>query len=486
MKKVSLICLFACLAISSVYGQLAPSQTNASSGSVSVKNGDNSMSGLYSTDLFSGTVNVTVPIYNYSVDNVNLGVTLTYGTGGIKVDDVASEVGLGWSLNTGGSITREVRGIEDELTYLEIDTLGTGTSYALAVAEQRGYLVNSSTISTTATSDPQIDKEPDIFTVSLNGESFTFSLHDYTGGNVFKTLISPKSNYVVDVFWDNIPLYCNQNGMYHYIPCSTPSTTPLLYFKIMDSHGNQYFFRPDVIQSKLYNFKTFHSTTDVADNIYKTPSSWVLSKVITHKGSTIIYDYTNENYNYAGNNDQRVRESEAFSDSWNYFPGQMEVINSPVNISLNHSKISSITYPNGDIVRFNTDGNLRLDVDVNGGGGNPMAISSITVENGYDATVHNMFAYKFNYAYFNADNSAPELSYPANASTDPLFSLRLKLLGIDKIGTDGTTTENYYSFDYYTDVVLPKRLSNLSDYYGYSNYIPNYFFKSRRITPGEI
>ncbi len=33
-------------------------------------------SNIYSPDLFSGTVNVNIPIYNYTVDGLDLGVSL--------------------------------------------------------------------------------------------------------------------------------------------------------------------------------------------------------------------------------------------------------------------------------------------------------------------------------------------------------------------------------------------------------------------------
>jgi hypothetical protein len=41
---------------------------------------------------------------------------LSYG--GIKVEEVASSVGLGWAFNNGGVITRNVRGMPDDKTYI--------------------------------------------------------------------------------------------------------------------------------------------------------------------------------------------------------------------------------------------------------------------------------------------------------------------------------------------------------------------------------
>ena len=41
-------------------------------------------------------------------------VSINYHAGGIRVQDIASNVGLGWNLNAGGQITRIVRQLPDD------------------------------------------------------------------------------------------------------------------------------------------------------------------------------------------------------------------------------------------------------------------------------------------------------------------------------------------------------------------------------------
>ncbi|MEM9681310.1 MAG: hypothetical protein AAF901_13390, partial [Bacteroidota bacterium] len=61
----------------------------------------------------SGTANVSIPIHSVATRAINVPINLNYHTNGIRVAEEASLVGLGWSLNAGGMITRTVRGFDD-------------------------------------------------------------------------------------------------------------------------------------------------------------------------------------------------------------------------------------------------------------------------------------------------------------------------------------------------------------------------------------
>ncbi|OQP46197.1 hypothetical protein A4D02_32090 [Niastella koreensis] len=55
---------------------------------------------------YSGVPDIRVPLYTIEADGFKLPITVSYHSGGFKVADEASWVGLGWSLNAGGVITR--------------------------------------------------------------------------------------------------------------------------------------------------------------------------------------------------------------------------------------------------------------------------------------------------------------------------------------------------------------------------------------------
>lgn len=62
----------------------------------------------------TGVANISVPIFTITEGNLSLPISMSYHSGGIRVDEMASWVGLGWSLNAGGVISRSVQGGLDE------------------------------------------------------------------------------------------------------------------------------------------------------------------------------------------------------------------------------------------------------------------------------------------------------------------------------------------------------------------------------------
>ncbi|MDE6150518.1 MAG: hypothetical protein K2G12_00785, partial [Prevotella sp.] len=69
--------------------------------------------GEYPVGHTTGVPDITIPLYEVKVGDYTLPVSISYHASGIKVNDVASTVGLGWSLNAGGVITRTVCGAPD-------------------------------------------------------------------------------------------------------------------------------------------------------------------------------------------------------------------------------------------------------------------------------------------------------------------------------------------------------------------------------------
>lgn len=65
--------------------------------------------------LYTGIPNISIPLYEIKNGNLSLPISLSYHAGGVKVEEVPSAVGLGWSLNAGGIVGRSVRGLPDEI-----------------------------------------------------------------------------------------------------------------------------------------------------------------------------------------------------------------------------------------------------------------------------------------------------------------------------------------------------------------------------------
>lgn len=74
--------------------------------------------GIYAdvpVNLSKGTLNVEVPIHTISIGNENFPIGLSYNASGIKVDQTASSVGLGWALRGTPMVTRVVKGLPDDI-----------------------------------------------------------------------------------------------------------------------------------------------------------------------------------------------------------------------------------------------------------------------------------------------------------------------------------------------------------------------------------
>lgn len=64
----------------------------------------------------TGIVNIDIPVYTIELDGVRVPISLRYHASDIKVNDVASPVGLGWVLNAGGVIGCSKNGARDDFS----------------------------------------------------------------------------------------------------------------------------------------------------------------------------------------------------------------------------------------------------------------------------------------------------------------------------------------------------------------------------------
>ena len=66
-------------------------------------------------NLATGKINYQVPLYTIKIGDFEWPIYLSYNYGGLKTEDDPGLVGLGWDLIANGRISREVRGVPDEL-----------------------------------------------------------------------------------------------------------------------------------------------------------------------------------------------------------------------------------------------------------------------------------------------------------------------------------------------------------------------------------
>ena len=91
--------------------------------------------------LYTGIPEIAIPLYQLVERDLSVPISLSYHASAHKVGDEASRVGLGWSVNAGGTITRSIRGLPDEYRpggFLhQAAEVGQVGAYALGSKENR-------------------------------------------------------------------------------------------------------------------------------------------------------------------------------------------------------------------------------------------------------------------------------------------------------------------------------------------------------------
>lgn len=65
--------------------------------------------GSYPTNLYTGLIDITVPIHTISLKGINIPIEFKYHASGLKYDDLPMELGYGWTLIAGGVVSYSAR-----------------------------------------------------------------------------------------------------------------------------------------------------------------------------------------------------------------------------------------------------------------------------------------------------------------------------------------------------------------------------------------
>ncbi len=127
--------------------------------------------------LYTGTPEITIPLYHLQERDLSLPIAISYHASGHKVEDEASRVGLGWSLQAGGVITRSIRGLPDEYGpggfLAQAAEMGSVGAYFTGTDEERFVWYDAMVWGCR-------DAEPDVFYFNFAGYSGTFQF-DWDG-----------------------------------------------------------------------------------------------------------------------------------------------------------------------------------------------------------------------------------------------------------------------------------------------------------------
>ncbi|MBT1699007.1 hypothetical protein KK083_19085 [Fulvivirgaceae bacterium PWU4] len=154
-------------------------------------------------NMYTGTPNISIPLWNATAHDIIQPVSLSYNANGIKVGESEGWFGVGWDLSASGSITREVRGLPDDLNG-PVGTPRKGWLYqrssGAGIAAEIAAFGATADLSSGTCSDEQadqtaihgyhterIDTEPDLFSYSFGG---------YSGSFVFDNSATPIIRFI--------------------------------------------------------------------------------------------------------------------------------------------------------------------------------------------------------------------------------------------------------------------------------------------------
>lgn len=138
----------------------------------------------YPVDLYHGNPNISHTLYTLKDGAIELPITLLYNASGIKVDEEASWVGLGWNLNVGGMIMQHAIGRLDEkadynITYPDSYPQGSFPAYLSLTSR----INDAKKFETYYTKAEEGRLQPDVFYFTFPGGSGKFFI-DYRDGSV--------------------------------------------------------------------------------------------------------------------------------------------------------------------------------------------------------------------------------------------------------------------------------------------------------------
>lgn len=360
---------------------------------------------------YTGRANISIPIYNIQVGSMNVPISISYNSSGVKVADMPSNVGSNWALNAGGVVTKSVQGLDDYLIPKVIPSPGTNDEYTPA-----GWLIGL--MGYTLSPNQQNDPMPDIYHVNAPGLSTKY-IHE--GNSATPVEIENNGNIIEETLGQVYSGSVIINGTTIPLPAFGPTS-----LKTTGINGVQYNFATPEVSLNYYSGNSLNNFLN-----------GISFKANAFKLDSMFDPETNQTINFV-----YEEYSNHFHDTFYARPG---IANYSINVLAN--RLTHINFDKGS-VEFVYNLN-RLD---NTG---EKALTDILIKNHLGETVKHM---KFDYSYFQSS---------INPTTPQ--SKRLRLDKVYQVDNNGGALVGEYVFTYNTNIEMPPRDSWAHDFLGYNN-----------------
>lgn len=275
MKRISLfLLLLLCLNATVAYAQTDHPETNLRIVPVSPNAASLGTFGMIPTNNYVGQANVTIPIYEIDLDGKKFPISLSYHTDGTRVAQEATWVGLGWTLQAGGCVIRQVRSLDDfnSFGYYEYPYIPWLNDPDFNVTDQN-------LTEYTHYFNGDYDAEPDIFYFNAGGHS----------GSMFFDVLKNKQQV------NAIPTIQTKEKVVKMVYNTSKKT-----WTMTDLEGYVYSFSTKETTYSFLNTTEHYSENFPRTSIfphYKEPqvvTAWMLDSVTSPNGGKIVFNYSQE------------------------------------------------------------------------------------------------------------------------------------------------------------------------------------------------
>jgi len=430
----------------------------------------------------SGVPNINIPIFNVQEGELSLPISLSYHASGVRVVEPASRVGLGWSLNAGGVISRTIVGKPDEGDFSclgfwnegrDIDPFnfvfnpGAGQYDPLPQGCISGDLCD--------VINGRVDSEPDIFSFNFGNYSGKFWITPFDQNGDQEVILIPEQDLKIEKLNNSADAFFKD-----------------FHFRITTPDGIQYLFgeSPNTNNSVSLHLPIVDSrqVNQGINNHRPQPTNWFLTRILSaDEQSNITLNYEKERYSYTlpPNRTQIIglgtNEVYPAIDESNFsLPvitgfGDHKLQHFPFLVPVNETymdifgvRVSKIENSSGtQIIEFNCD-ELRQDM-VNEttshrfnslwGAAGSYKLNSINIFQGTYCK-----SFDFSYSYFKDDSTGK--------TGDKDKDFRLRLNSLQEIGCQGMTKPPYifkYNSAKGKENLMPNRFTKAVDHWGFYN-----------------
>ncbi|SEE29483.1 Ataxin-1 and HBP1 module (AXH) [Tenacibaculum sp. MAR_2010_89] len=445
----------------------------------------------------TGKASINIPIYNIDLDGLNIPISLSYDTGGVKVNSSSSKVGLNWNLNAGGFISKEIKGVSDiDISLKQSSSSGPGDTYT-SYGYLRHLLTWNHPGTNTNIAEPYRDTQPDLFHVMAPG-LFTKFTHK-SNGEPFELdksetrIESPFNNpsYLHNMYWRHqlkpgfaFKMTSNKGFEYSFDEVELNAQTPKLHGNApirgtMYAYGGEndplaeqpidiWYYKAipnnlvepllslntteKEIENGFFSYGIYYQPKGFISDLYPTTHLTSIKSPISKR--KVTFHYSN---NYIVDNDRRIERS---------YEGTKKTGQVNYEHDFTREKIlNKIIFPQGQIHFYYSSNRL----DVRGG----KILKKIEIRNKKGVFVKGII---FEQDYFNSLENCNEN-----------HCKRLRLNAIKFLDKENNVLPGY-SFEY-NATKLPKRFSVEQDFTGFYNgqsgfseelYIPKIYFKDNQ------